>query len=81
MKIEEMIKPFAGDHCLLCGSHPAVIGIYTPEDSQLWGALPGKSRFFRYCLCSSCQKKPNTPERVEKVIMAELVSGGVTCAE
>jgi hypothetical protein len=80
MKIEKIIKPFAGDHCLLCGDRPAVIGIFTPEDPQLWGAARGKMRFLRYCLCKNCQKKPDTPDKVEKVIWSELSSGGVTLA-
>lgn len=81
MKIEEMVKPRWGDKCLLCGESPAIIGIFQPEDPKVWGALPGKSRFFRYCLCSKCQSNPDTPDRVEKVIRAELVGGIVTYAE
>ncbi|NLX50503.1 MAG: hypothetical protein GXY72_00205 [Deltaproteobacteria bacterium] len=77
MKIEEMTKPRPGDLCLVCGAPPAIIGIFTPENQAAWGAPIGKSRFFRYCLCSRCQGQPDTPDRVEKIIRAELDSGDV----
>lgn len=80
MKLAEMTKALPGDHCLVCGDPPAIIGIFTPEDPVKWGAAIGKHRFFRYCLCEKCQAKPDTPERVEKIIRAEL-AGGVSHAE
>lgn len=76
----KMDKPQSSDFCLLCGARPAVIGVFVPEDPKAWGAPAGKSRFVRYCLCSSCQKKPDAPDRVEKVIRAELARGGVVDA-
>lgn len=77
MKLEEMTNPQPGDLCLVCGAPPALIGIFTPEDPIKWGAPSGKSRFFRYCLCKKCQGQPDTPDRVEKIIRAELVGGSV----
>jgi len=81
MKIENLVKPFVGDHCLLCGGKPFCIGIFTPQDPQQWGAVGEKSRFVRYCLCEKCKEKSETPEKVEKVIRAELAGGGMTHAE
>jgi len=78
MKIENLIKPFVGDHCLLCGGAPDVIGIFKPEEPIKYGAAPGKSRLVRYCLCSKCHGRPETPERAEKIIRAELTGGGIT---
>ena len=80
MKLEEMTQARPGDHCLVCGAHPAVIGIFTPSDPVQWGAPQGKTRLVRYCLCQRCKQKPDTPDNVEKIIRAELV-GGVTHAE
>jgi hypothetical protein len=77
MKLENLIKTFSGDHCLLCGNHPAVIGIFVPDDSQRYGAPAGKSRFVRYCLCETCKSKSDTQEKVEKVIFADLNGGAV----
>ncbi len=74
MKLE---KPFVGDQCLLCGNHPAVIGIFVPDDPRLYGAPAGKTRFVRYCLCEKCKSKPDTQEKVEKVIFADLNGGAV----
>lgn len=81
MTIPDLKKPLPGDSCLVCGEPPKIIGIFTPTSPQNWGALPGKSRFFRYCLCSECHKEPDTPEKVEKIIRAELAGGGLTHAE
>jgi hypothetical protein len=81
MKIENMAKPFPGDHCLLCGGKPFCIGIFVPENSQKYGAAAGKSRFVRYCLCEKCKEKSDTPQKVEKIIFSDLSGGGVTHAE
>jgi hypothetical protein len=78
MKLENLIKPFAGDQCLLCGKHPAVIGIFVPDDPRLYGAPAGKSRYVRYCLCDKCKAQADTQEKVEKVIFSDLHGGGVT---
>lgn len=75
MTLRDLIKPFPCDRCILCGDAPYLIGIFRPRDSQLWGAAVGKSRFFRYCLCAKCKGRPDTPDRVEKIIRAELDSG------
>lgn len=72
MKIEDMAKPFAGDHCLICGGKPFCIGIFAPTDSQVYGAPAGKKRFVRYCLCEKCKEKTDTPDKVEKVIFSDL---------
>lgn len=77
MKLNEIVKPHPGDHCLICGGPPALIGIFTPEHPEGWGAPTGKSRFFRYCVCEKCHPKPDTTQRVEKIIRAEI-AGGVT---
>jgi len=78
MKIENLISPFVGDHCLLCGKHPTVIGIFVPNDSQLYGAPAGKSRYVRYCLCEKCKAQSDTRGKVEKVIFSDLHNGEVT---
>lgn len=77
MTLPDLIKPFPGDHCILCGDKPSYIGIYQPGDSQHWGAAVRKSRFVRYCLCVTCKDKKETPVNVEKVLWSEL-AGGVT---
>jgi len=77
MKVDELTQPQPGDHCLICGGAPAVIGIFKPGMPGAWGAPDGKARFFRYCLCEICHAKPNTPERVEKIIRAELAGGAI----
>lgn len=78
MNLDEITQRRPGDLCLVCG-HPAdLAGIFTPEDPAAWGASAGKSRFFRYCLCLKCQGRPNTPDRVEKILRAMLGSGEAT---
>ena len=81
MKIKDLVKPFPGDHCVLCGGEPDCIGIFAPANSEFYGAATGKSRFVRYCLCEKCKSKNDTPEKVEKVIFSDLSGGGVTHAE
>ena len=46
----------------------------------MFGAPEGKTRFVRYCLCAKCKDKADTPEKVEKVIFAELQGAEVTYA-
>lgn len=65
-----------GDFCLLCGGDPSIIGFFVPDNPQKFGAAKGKSIYFRYCLCSQCHGDPDTPEKVEKIIYAELFFGG-----
>jgi hypothetical protein len=81
MKIEEMTTPRPGDHCLICGGPPGIIGVFQPEEPVKWGAAPGKTRLVRYCLCLKCHGRPETPEKAEKIIRSELAGGGVTHAE
>jgi hypothetical protein len=81
MSLPDLKKPCPGDSCLMCGGAPAVIGIFKPDDPKAWGGLDGKTRLFRYCLCSKCHARPKTPEDAEKIIRAELAGGGVTHAE
>jgi len=76
-----LIQKYPSDFCLICGSSPAIIGIFAPEDPQLWGAAPGKTRFVRYCLCLKCHENPETPKRAEKIIQSELAGGGLTHAD
>jgi hypothetical protein len=78
MTIKDLDKPLPGDHCLICGSDPDMIGVFVPEAPETWGAIKGKTRLFRYCLCRKCHSKPDTPEKVEKIIRAELTGGSVT---
>jgi len=56
------------------------VAIFAPDNPEAWGAPRGRGRFFRYCLCSNCQGRPDTPEKVEKIIRAEL-AGGVINAD
>lgn len=79
MKLDEIKRPQPGDRCLICGAAPKIIGCFMPDNSAAWGAKNGKTRLIRYCLCESCQTKPDTTHRVEKIIRAEL-AGGVTHA-
>lgn len=78
MKLDNLIRPFAGDQCLLCGKYPAVIGIFVPNDSQLYGAPAGKSRYVRYCLCEKCKARSDAQGKVEKVILSDLNGAEVT---
>jgi hypothetical protein len=77
MNLDNLTKPFAGDHCLLCGGKPHCVALFKPDNPMLYGAAAGKTRFIRYCLCEKCRTKPNTPERVEKAILAELTGAEV----
>jgi hypothetical protein len=80
MKIEDLSHKLPSDFCLLCGGTPTIIGIFKPAEPTAWGGTPGKTRLFRYSLCSSCQKKLDAPERAEKIIRAELAGGGANHA-
>jgi hypothetical protein len=78
MELQALIRRQSSDTCLICSGAPAIVGIFQPDDPAAWGAGNGKGRMFRYCLCATCQAKPDTPERVEKIIRHELQTGGLT---
>jgi hypothetical protein len=78
MNLDEITKRLPDDRCLVCGGPAALAAIFMPEDPAKWGAPIGKSRFFRYCLCSKCQGQPNTPDRIEKILWSYLKSGEAT---
>jgi hypothetical protein len=77
--LKALTKPRPEDFCLLCSAEPSVIGVFVPENAQEYGAVKGKTRFIRYCLCTRCHSKQGTLERVEKVIWAELSGGAISC--
>jgi hypothetical protein len=77
MNISDLKKPLANDFCLLCGGKPFFVGIFVPANPQVYGAAEGKTRLIRYCLCDTCKEKSDTPGKVEKVIFAELIGGGI----
>ncbi len=77
MNLDEITKRRPGDLCLVCGGPATLAAIFRPEDSSAWGASAGRSRLFRYCLCSKCQGRQNTPDRVEKILRVMLDSGEV----
>lgn len=79
MKVEDLKNPQPGDHCLLCGGPPEMIGVFVPDEPLKWGAAAGKTRLIRYCLCLSCHGRPETPEKVEKVVRSDLSDGGASC--
>ncbi|MBP7766580.1 MAG: hypothetical protein KA113_15440 [Syntrophaceae bacterium] len=78
MTLHNLDKPLSGDKCLLCGGVPSIIGVFVPEAPELFGGTKDKSRFFRYCVCGSCHAAPDTPQRVEKIIKAEIFGAGVS---
>lgn len=79
--MNQRTETLPADFCLLCGSSPAVIGIFRPAHPEAWGGAKGTGRAFRYCLCEKCHGRTDTPERVEKIIRAGLAGGGLIHAE
>jgi len=77
---DDLIVKIFGDHCLLCGAEPSCLRIFIPDKPIAWGGCKGKSQLVHDCLCSKCHGRQDTPERVEKIIQADL-AGGVTHAE
>jgi hypothetical protein len=79
VNLKSLKKPRPGDFCLLCGAAPAVIGVFVPENPQEYGAIKGKTRFIRYCLCTQCHSKQGALEKVEKVIQHEFLGRATSC--
>ncbi len=61
--------------CLLCKAPSALLGVFLPGDSQLWGAPAGRERMVGYGLCSPCHDRPDVVELVEQRIFG-FVAGG-----
>ena len=57
----------AAQPCLMCGTVTDGGSCFAPDDSQLWGAPPGKQRLIFFALCSSCFVS-TTPEQREAQI-------------
>lgn len=77
MNLSDIGKIMPGDLCLLCGKIAAVAALFVPENSAKWGAAPGLSRLFRYCLCSKCKSSSGVEDKVEKILRAELAVGQI----
>jgi hypothetical protein len=80
IKLKNFKNSWPGDHCLLCGDRSSVIGVFMPQNPQGWGAVKGKTRFIRYCLCSKCHKH-KTLDTIEKVLWAELKGEGLALCQ
>lgn len=55
----------AGRKCYLCGKPADLVGLFFPDNPQLYGAPAGKVRILLYGLCQTCQETPGTAEAVE----------------
>ena len=53
----------------------ALLGLFVPGDSQLFGAPAGRDRTVAYGLCSPCFARPDVLEAVEERVF-EAVAGG-----
>lgn len=51
--------------CYLCGGPTDLVGLFLPDDPQLYGAPAGKARLIIYGLCKTCQETPGAAEAVE----------------
>jgi hypothetical protein len=62
------------DKCLLCGRRTSFMGVWVPTASTCGelGAPAGKSRLVAYALCRKCQRRPDTPRRVEETILDDV---------
>ena len=66
------------DACLLCDGVPNTVAIFTPEDSQRFGADGRKRRYVRYCLCRDCFEKTKDAagiQEIEDVILRKVMAG------
>ncbi len=51
--------------CYLCGGPTDLVGLFFPDNPQLYGAPAGKVRLIIYGLCQTCQETPGAAEAVE----------------
>ena len=62
-------------NCILCGKAPLVLGVFTPNDSQKFGAPRGKSRVVLYALCGEHYSSDGEHlPAVEAQILEDLVA-------
>ena len=65
--------------CWLCGGPAEVVGVFFPDQPDLWPGpppLPGKRRALAYGLCRRCRDIPE-PERNARV--EALLKAGAPC--
>jgi hypothetical protein len=56
--------------CLLCTNPSDGCAVFHPHDPSLYGASNGNDRLIVYSLCSMCQARPGSPEKVEAILAA-----------
>jgi len=59
--------------CILCGTWTRDSGVFEPFKPEAWGARPQKTRYFVYGICQRCQALPDVTQRIEAVLMQDLV--------
>ena len=66
-------------HCWICAGPAEVVGIFFPDDPDLWAGppvAPGKRRALAYGLCNQCMEIPE-PERNARI--EALLKEGAPC--
>ena len=69
---KQIIDNKIGAPCILCAGVSDLAGVFTPSDSQSWGAPNGKYRLLVYSLCSDCKDTQDALEKVEAVMNMRL---------
>ena len=61
--------------CTMCGRSTRDVGLFFPNDSQKFGALPGKQRVIAYRVCPRCSAVPGFKESIENVFLRDVERG------
>lgn len=61
--------------CILCKRPTHNRGIFFPENSQDFGAAPGKFRTIVYAICLKHPKNNKTMQQTEEILLREFGNG------
>jgi hypothetical protein len=56
--------------CVLCNDKTDGCAVFHPHNAGEYGATNGNDRLIVYSLCSVCQARPGSPEKVEAMLAA-----------
>lgn len=67
-------RPNTVKNCLICGKLAENLGTFLPDAAfqKRIGGRPDKQRVIPYGVCDVCVEDPNTPSRVEDMVLHDL---------
>jgi hypothetical protein len=73
-QIKIMIEQCKQSLCLLCGGDPDMVDIFSLDNSQKFGAAPGRAKQFFYSICNDCIETEGWMDMVQDIFKSKLTT-------